>query len=143
MDIRFVIFIDVIVSEYLSWPFFWKFIKFGAVGFSGVFVDFGFTYVCKEWIKIPKYIANAIGFSIAASSNYLFNRWWTFQSHNPQVIMEYSQFLAISLIGLGINTLILWILVSKYKKHFYLSKLLAIGVVTVWNFLANYFITFR
>jgi putative flippase GtrA len=131
------------MSEFYSWPFVWKFLKFGVVGFSGVFVDFGFTYICKEWLKIPKYIANAIGFSIAASSNYLLNRLWTFHSHNPQVMMEYSQFLGISLIGLGINTLILWILVSKYNKHFYLSKLFAIGVVTIWNFLANYFITFR
>ncbi|MCD4729950.1 MAG: GtrA family protein, partial [Bacteroidales bacterium] len=54
----------------------------------------------------------------------------------------YTQFFAISMIGLGINTLILWMLVSKYNKHFYLSKLFAIGVVTIWNFLANYFITF-
>ncbi len=131
------------MSEYFSWPFFWKFLKFGIVGFSGVFVDFGFTYVCKEWIKIPKYIANAIGFSIAATSNYLFNRIWTFHSQNPEMLMEFSQFFGISLIGLGINTLILWILVSKYKKHFYLSKLFAIGVVTIWNFLANYFITFH
>jgi putative flippase GtrA len=131
------------MSEFFSWSFFWKFFKFGMVGLSGVLVDFSFTYVCKEWIKIPKYISNAIGFSIAASSNYLFNRLWTFSSHNPEVMVEYSQFLGISLIGLGINTLILWILVSKYRKHFYLSKLLAIGVVTIWNFLANYFITFR
>jgi putative flippase GtrA len=131
------------MSEYFSWPFFWKFLKFGVVGLSGVFVDFGFTYICKEWLKIPKYIANSIGFSIAASSNYLFNRIWTFNSNNPKVVMEYSQFLGISLIGLGINTLILWILVSKYKKHFYLSKLFAIGIVTIWNFLANYFFTFR
>jgi putative flippase GtrA len=131
------------MSEFLSWPFFWKFLKFGVVGFSGVFVDFSLTYVCKEWIKIPKYIANAIGFSIAASSNYILNRIWTFHSNNPEMFMEFSQFFAISIIGLGINTLILWILVSKYKKHFYLSKLFAIGVVTIWNFLANYFITFR
>lgn len=131
------------MSEYLSWPFFWKFLKFGVVGFSGVFVDFTFTFICKEWIKIPKYIANAIGFSIAASSNYILNRIWTFHSNNPEMFMEFSQFFAISIIGLGINTLILWILVSKYKKHFYLSKLFAIGVVTIWNFLANYFITFR
>lgn len=131
------------MSEYFSLPFFWKFLKFGIVGFSGVFVDFGLTYVCKEWIKIPKYIANAIGFSIAATSNYLFNRIWTFHSHNPEMLMEFSQFFGISLIGLGINTLILWILVSKYKKHFYVSKLFAIGVVTIWNFLANYFITFN
>jgi putative flippase GtrA len=131
------------MSEFYSLPFFWKFLKFGVVGFSGVFVDFGFTYVSKEWIKIPKYVANAIGFSIAATSNYLFNRIWTFHSHNPEMLMEFSQFFGISLIGLGINTLILWILVSKYKKHFYLSKLFAIGVVTIWNFLANYFITFN
>jgi len=88
------------MSEYLSWAFFWKFIKFGIVGGSGVFVDFGFTYVCKEWLKIPKYIANAIGFSIAASSNYLFNRIWTFQSKDPEVMIEFAQFFAISIIGL-------------------------------------------
>ncbi|MEZ5082313.1 MAG: GtrA family protein [Bacteroidales bacterium] len=130
------------MNEYLSWPFFWKFVKFGVVGFSGVFVDFGFTYVCKEWLKIQKYVANAIGFTIAASWNYLFNRIWTFESHNPEIAIEYFQFFIISMIGLGINTLVLWILVSKYKKHFYISKLFAIAVVTVWNFLANYFITF-
>lgn len=130
------------MSELLNGPFFWKFFKFGVVGFTGVFVDFGFTYVCKEWLKIPKYIANAIGFSIAASSNYFLNRIWTFHSHNPEMLMEFSQFFGISLIGLGINTLILWLLVSKFNKHFYLSKLFAIGVVTIWNFLANYFVTF-
>ena len=130
------------MSEYLSWAFFWKFLKFGAVGFSGLFVDFGFTYVCKEWLRIPKYVANAIGFSIAATTNYFLNRIWTFQSHDPKIMLEYSQFFAISIIGLAINTLILWVLVSRYKKHFYLSKLFAIGVVTIWNFLANYFITF-
>lgn len=130
------------MSEYLSWAFFWKFLKFGAVGFSGLFVDFGFTYVCKEWLRIPKYVANAIGFSIAATTNYFLNRIWTFQSHDPKIMLEFSQFFAVSLIGLAINTLILWVLVSRYKKHFYLSKLFAIGVVTIWNFLANYFITF-
>ncbi len=130
------------MSEFLSWAFLWKFVKFGVVGFSGVFVDFGFTYVFKEWLKVPKYFANALGFSIAATTNYFLNRIWTFQSNDPEILVEFSQFFAISLIGLAINTLVLWILVSKYKKHFYLSKLFAIGVVTIWNFLANYFITF-
>jgi putative flippase GtrA len=130
------------MNEYLSWTFIWKFIKFGLVGFSGLFVDFGFTYVLKEWLKVPKYLANAIGFSIAATSNYFLNRIWTFHSHNPEIMMEYSQFFAISLIGLIINTIVLWILVSKFNKHFYLSKLLAIAVVTLWNFFANYYITF-
>ncbi|MCD4734685.1 MAG: GtrA family protein [Bacteroidales bacterium] len=130
------------MAEYLTWDFLWKFIKFGIVGFTGVLIDFGVTYVCKEWLKIQKYVSNGIGFMIAASSNYLFNRIWTFQSNDPQVAIEYTQFLVISLIGLGVNTLVLWILVSKYKRHFYLSKLIAIAVVWLWNFFANYYITF-
>ncbi len=130
------------MSQYLTWDFLLKFVKFGVVGFSGLFVDFGTPYVFKEWLKTPKYLANAIGFSFAATTNYFLNRVWTFQSHNPEIGLEYTQFFLISLVGLGINTLILWMLVSKYKKHFYVSKLFAIGVVTIWNFLANYFITF-
>lgn len=119
-----------------------KFIKFGLVGFSGLFVDFGITFLFKEKLKFQKYLANSIGFISAASSNYFLNRIYTFHSSNPQVFVEYSQFMVISLVGLLINTLVLWLIVSKLKWNFYFSKLLAIGVVTIWNFGANAFITF-
>nr|NQU90451.1 GtrA family protein [Bacteroidota bacterium] len=119
-----------------------KFVKFGIVGFSGLFVDFGITWLTKEKIKVQKYMANAIGFCSAATTNYFFNRVWTFQSTNPEIAIEYSQFLVISLIGLGINTLILWLIVSKLKLNFYVSKFFAIMVVTIWNFFANLYFTF-
>ena len=45
-----------------------KFLKFGVVGFSGVFVDFGITWLCKEKIRLNKYLSNAIGFICAATS---------------------------------------------------------------------------
>ncbi len=119
-----------------------KFIKFGVVGASGVIVDFGFTYLGKEIVKIPKYYANAIGFTIAASTNYFLNRIWTFHSQNPDIGLQYSKFILISLIGLGLSTLIIWTLVSKFKWNFYFSKLCAIGVVTIWNFIFNMIFTF-
>lgn len=119
-----------------------KFLKFGIVGFSGVFIDFGFTYLSKEKLRIQKYMSNAIGFLMAASSNYILNRIWTFHSEDPKVLVEYSQFMLISLIGLLINTLVLWLIVTKLKWNFYISKLVAIAVVTVWNFGANILFTF-
>jgi putative flippase GtrA len=119
-----------------------KFLKFGAVGATGVVVDFGITYVSKEILKIQKYVANAIGFTIAATTNYFLNRWWTFHSNNPDIGIEYSRFLFISILGLGINTFVIWLLVSKYNRNFYLSKLFAIGVVTIWNFILNLIFTF-
>jgi putative flippase GtrA len=119
-----------------------KFLKFGVVGFSGMIVDFGLTYLCKEKLRIQKYIANAIGFTCAATSNYIFNRVWTFNSHNPEIALEYGRFFGISLIGLLINTLVIYLLVSKTKTNFYLAKLVAIVIVTIWNFVVNLNYTF-
>ena len=119
-----------------------KFIKFGVVGFSGMIVDFGITYLFKEVFKVQKFVANAIGFLTAASSNYIFNRIWTFQSDNPDVAMEFGKFFFVALIGLGINSLVLWVLNTKFKLNFYFAKLLAIIVTTFWNFIANYLYTF-
>ena len=121
----------------------WKFLKFCIVGFSGMIVDFGTTWLLKEKVKVNKYIANSTGFILAASSNYLFNRFWTFHSVNPRIVSEYGSFILISLVGLAINNLIIFLLNEKMKLNFYLSKLFAIGVVTIWNFFMNYVITFR
>lgn len=126
----------------LNKAFLIKFIKFGVVGSSGVFVDFFFTWLAKEKFKIHKYISNAIGFTIAASTNWILNRIWTFESDNPDVLIEYTQFLFISIIGLAINSAVLWILTDKLKINFYISKLGAIAVTTIWNFFANYLYTF-
>ena len=123
--------------------FIWTFIKFCLVGGSGVFVDFGVTFLCKEGFKFNKYIANSLGFIIASTSNYVLNRFFTFASKNPQFLKEYTIFFLFSLIGLLINNTILYLLHSKLKWNFYFSKLLAIGVVTFWNFFMNYFFNFQ
>jgi putative flippase GtrA len=120
-----------------------KFIKFCVVGFSGMIIDFGTTWLTKEKAKVNKYIANSTGFVLAATSNYIWNRYWTFQSENSHVVTEYFSFIIISLIGLAINNLLIYLFSDKMKFNFYLSKLFAIGVVTVWNFVLNYLVTFR
>jgi len=130
------------MSEIWSEAFLFKFLKFGAVGFSGLFVDYGITYLCKEILKIQKFVSNSIGFTVAASSNYILNRIWTFESTNPDIAIEYTEFIVISLIGLVINNLILWFMLKRFKWNFYLCKLFAIGVVTIWNFFANALFTF-
>ena len=120
-----------------------KFNKFCAVGFSGMVIDFGTTWLLKEKARVNKYIANSAGFILAATSNYIWNRLWTFQSENSRIAFEYLSFIIISVIGLGINNLVVFIFSDKLKFNFYFSKLIAIGVVTIWNFIMNYLITFR
>jgi len=123
--------------------FMMKFLKFCVVGFSGMIIDFSTTWFLKEKVRINKYIANSSGFILAATSNYIWNRVWTFHSENRYVVTEYFSFILISLAGLAINNFIIFLLNDKLRLNFYLSKLITVGVVTVWNFLMNFIITFR
>ena len=123
--------------------FFTKFLRFGLVGLSGVVVDFGITWICKEKFRFHKYIANSLGFCAATISNYFLNKYWTFHATGQQgMLFEFSQFVGFALAGLLINNLVLFFLHSKLKLNFYLSKLVAIGIVSIWNFLGNYLYTF-
>lgn len=122
---------------------FLKFIKFCVVGFSGMFLDFGTTWILKEKFRINKYISNSIGFILAATSNYTLNRYWTFHSGNTQIATEYMSFMLIALAGLSINNLVIFLLHDKMKFNFYIAKVLAVGVVTIWNFGMNYLFTFK
>ncbi|MCX6278297.1 MAG: GtrA family protein [Bacteroidetes bacterium] len=130
------------IPSFFTEAFFLKFIKFSLVGFSGVFVDFGITFICKEILKIQKYVANICGFALAATTNYFMNRIWTFHSTNPNIMLEFTRFFIIALIGLMINLLIIWAMTGKFKVNFYISKLAATLVVTLWNFLINAYYTF-
>ena len=120
-----------------------KLLKFGIVGCSGMIIDFGTTYICKEILKINKFISNGIGFILAATSNYFLNRNWTFNSQSEDIGTQYVQFMIVSAIGLGINSLVLYLLNEKLKWNFYFSKLIAIAITTIWNFFANLLFTFK
>ena len=120
-----------------------RFLKFCLVGGSGVVVDFGITYLAKEFLKLNKYVANSLGFICAATSNYILNRTWTFGNSDPDIAMQYLQFFGFSLVGLAINNLVIYLLHGRVKWNFYVVKLIATGVVTFWNFSMNYIFTFQ
>lgn len=130
-----------------------KFLKFGVVGASGAVIDFGLTALCKGILGIPELLANAIGFTLAATSNYYLNRVWTWKSTSKQVGIEYAKFFFVSLIGLGLNSLIVFPLKdisivprffdTRLDWDFWIAKIIATAIVMVWNFLANNFFTFR
>ena len=119
-----------------------RFIRFGIVGCSGMIVDFGVTWICKEKLRWNKYLSNSLGFVLAATNNYVWNRLWTFESESEAVVREYFSFVVIAIIGLALNNLIVYLLHERLRLNFYLSKLIAIGCVTIWNFSMNYVFTF-
>ena len=120
-----------------------KFLKFLLVGFSGMILDFSMTYFIKERLLLNKYFANSMGFSIAAISNFILNKYYTFNSTNPEYLQEFYWFIAISIISLFIYNGVLWFGINKLNMKFYFSKMLGIFFITFWNFFAHLLITFQ
>ncbi len=120
----------------------YKLLKFMLIGIGGTSIDFGITYLLKENVKLNKYIANSIGYVSAATSNYIFTRIWAFENANPDILTQYLIFVTISLIGLGLMNLFIWIFHEKFKMNFYVAKVVALLMVLVWTFSAHYTITF-
>lgn len=117
-------------------------IKFGITGMSGLIVDFSFTWLFKDVLHVNKFLANAIGFSAAVMSNYYINRIWTFQNKD-KVGKQLAAFITVSIIGLLLNSAIVYFFNHVFSLNFYLSKVIAIGIVFFWNFGANYFFVFK
>ena len=120
-----------------------KFISFLIVGLSGLLLDFGFTFICKEKVLLNKYLSNSIGFLISTISNYFLNRHFTFQSDNPDIVTEFYWYIGISIIALIIYNGIVWLGINKWKTNFYIAKLIGRIVFTFWNFFGHFFITFH
>jgi len=114
------------------------------VGALGMMLDYGVTFLCKELFLFDKYIANLFGFAVAATSNYVLNRKFVFSEHARSHRKQYTGFIGIALLGLMLNSGIIWLLTDKlFALNFYIAKGIAIALVFIWNFSLNYLVNFR
>ena len=120
-----------------------RFFKFGAVGISGMVIDFSVTWWCKEKIKLNKYFSNSAGFCCAVTTNFLLNRYWTFGYASHPFAAQFAAFTLVSLTGLLINNLLLYLFSKYIKTNFYLIKLVVTGLVFFWNYFINFLFTFN
>jgi len=119
-----------------------SFVKFGITGMSGMVLDFSLTWLFKDVFHVNKFLANAIGFSAAVMSNYFINRIWTFQN-KAKISKQLAAFVTVSIIGLLLNSMVVYVFNNLLLLNFYLSKIIAVGLVFIWNFSANYFYVFK
>lgn len=120
-----------------------KVVKFGIVGFIGMCIDFFITWLLKEKVRLNKYVANSLGFTCAVINNFYLNLKWTFQAGGQNTNVYFVKFVLISVVGLGLNNMFVYIFHGRLSINFYFSKLLAVVCVFIWNFGANNYFNFH
>ena len=118
------------------------FLRYSVVGASGTAIDFCVLILLVEALGIPPLPASIPAFLLAVINNYLLNRYWTYRNKESALIKQMAKFLAVSLVGLLINSSLMYLLL-EIGLWYVLAKILIIGVVIIWNFSANSMWTFR
>ena len=83
-------------------PLIRQFFKFGVVGLAGLVVDTATVYALRGSLGL--YGAGLVAFVVAASSNWLLNRVWTFKGQGGgPAHRQWVRFLATNLAGFVLN----------------------------------------
>ena len=130
----------------------WRFVKFGAVGASGTVINIAVLYACQEFLllQIADFHARlnysiGIAITLATISNFYFNRRLTWRDRqveaSPPVLVLFFKYVAAAGVSIAIQSLMTKSL-SLYL-HYIVANLVAIGVSSIFNFVANDRLTFR
>jgi putative flippase GtrA len=84
-----------------------------------------------------------VSYTIGTLVNYTVNKKRTFGNQSKQHMQKFSLFLTVSLINLGLISLILRILVEKIWIQYLLAKIIATGIGFLSNFFSHKCITFK
>ncbi|MEG3858691.1 glycosyltransferase [Microcoleus sp. herbarium12] len=138
----------LLILRFARWPM-GKFLRFGIVGFSGVFVNMAVLYVLREIFNLELTRSLIIAAELAIVSNFLWNDLWTFgdiskrQPGNRQRFKRLLKFNTICLMGLILNVLLVNVMFNVFGLNEYLANLIAIVAVTLWNFWINMKLSWR
>lgn len=125
-----------------------RFLKFSAVGGSGVLVNMGVLILLTS--AGMRYLSGGIfAVETAIVTNFLLNEFWTFSDFSkkqPGWVRRAIRLLKFNLICAGgavINLAILWTLTEFAGLHYLLSNLFGIGAATLWNYGMNANVTWE
>jgi dolichol-phosphate mannosyltransferase len=130
------------------WPV-TRFLRFGVVGFSGVFVDLGVFYLLRTVLGFALTRSAIFSSEIAIINNFLWNDLWTFgdisskQQGKRKWFRRFLKFNLVCLAGLILNVSIVNFLFNIVGVNEYLAKLIAIAMITLLNFWLNLKLSWR
>lgn len=126
-----------------------RFLRFGLVGLSGVFVDFAVFYLLRTQLGLPIARSTILSAEVAVVNNFLWNDLWTFgdiarqQPGKRQRLRRFFKFNLVCLAGIILQALLVSLLHDAFGVNEFAAKLSAIAIVTFWNFWINLKLSWR
>ena len=98
-------------------------IKFGLVGFLCFFIDYGIMVFLTEVAGVHYLLSSGISFTVSVIVNYVLSLTYVFETEKGNKIKEFIIFVVLSVIGLGINQVLMWFCVDILGIFYMISKI--------------------
>lgn len=112
-------------------------IRFGIVGVIAMIIDVGVLAFLKEVMHVDVLIASAISFTVSVVVNYILSMLWVFKSKGENKVKEFVIFVLLSIGGLLINQLIMWLGTEVVNFYYLAVKVFALLFVPIYNFVTR------
>ena len=113
-----------------------RFIKFGLVGVLNTIINW-ILFILLDSIGVYYIISNIIAYGISTLNSYLWNSKWVFKYTGDNVNQTTFKFITLNIIGLVLNTIILFLLVDIIKLPKIIALIIATGIVMILNYFIN------
>lgn len=128
-----------------------KLFRFCVVGFSGVFIDMVVLFLLSDpsMLALGLTRSKLLAAELAIINNFIWNDTWTFRDISKTQpgwnlrLKRFLKFNTICLMGLILNVLIINIFFNLLGLNRYIANLIAIAIVTAWNFYINLKLSWR
>lgn len=111
--------------------------KFAIVGGSAFLIDYGVFTLLSQVFQIHYLIASGLSFSISVIYNYILSIKWVFDVTKKQTTKDFIVFIILSIGGLILNSIIMYIAVDLMHIHELIAKIIATAIVMVYNFITR------
>ena len=119
-----------------------QFFLYLIVGGLSFFVDIG-LFVLLRMAEMSVIPASIVSFIAATVANYMLSTALAFQGGRFRRRTELARFLAVVLVGLVLNTALVWCFVYPLGLNPTLAKIIAVPIVLVWNYLGRRLLVFH
>lgn len=115
-----------------------QFMKFGVVGVIAFVIDYGLMVALTELAGVNYLVSATISFTVSVIFNYLASMRYVF-THKEGLSRrrEFIIFVVLSVIGLGLNDLLMWVGSSLMGISYLIVKIVATAIVMVYNFITR------
>ena len=112
-------------------------VKFGIVGVIATLVDFGVLLFLREIMHVDVMISTAAGFCVSVIANYVLSMLFVFKGSEDGKMKEFVLFVVLSVGGLIINELIMWLGTDVLVVYYLYPKIVSCVFVPVYNFVTR------